>query len=449
MEELLATVTSTEVRNYMREAMNCYAAGAYRGSIVLSYIALFDDLLAKLEELGNVNSSAKTIATEAKKRKADQEVFESYLIDQLASKGLVSELDADFLNTLRTLRNKSAHPSGHVPSAEEARFIFYETIAKFLSREILSTTQLVDAIVGRLSNANFFPTKITSDIKSVVEEETASLDEAAIPQLVAKLVAAVGSADGTVVKNANFFLIGLALLNVAGTTKTIQSKLISAKVDDARYRVVILQVVAANGSLIKGLTVGSIGRLRALLSMQIEELTAAMSETKLAHPITSLSSIAEAMPEADFVSTFEPELRKLFDKRPYSQILLKQLGKYPGVFALYFPVILSKAASNDFATANSFASAVESLDADLAALATDEQAFQLIIAVLRAADRNAFDSLALRNSRFAAIPVLRAKALSHLTAHASAAGSYVASNLPAATSAAHDVTPYLVEPPAE
>src|SRR5687768_9504772 len=122
MEEMLATIQSQPIRDYMREAMNCYMASAYRGCIVLSYIALFDDLLLKLSELSKVNSSAKIIFDSAMKKKEDQDVYESFLIDQLSSMSLLSGLDASFLNILRTLRNKSAHPSGHLPSAEEARF---------------------------------------------------------------------------------------------------------------------------------------------------------------------------------------------------------------------------------------------------------------------------------------------------------------------------------------
>lgn len=86
MEELLSTVISNVVRDYMRKAMNSYMSGAYRGCIVLSYIALFDDLLAKLSELSKVNKAAKSIYMAAEKKKTDQEVFESHLIDQLGSK---------------------------------------------------------------------------------------------------------------------------------------------------------------------------------------------------------------------------------------------------------------------------------------------------------------------------------------------------------------------------
>ena len=213
MEELLARIPGADIRDYMREAMSCYMAGAYRGALVLSYIALFDDLLAKLGELGNVNSAAKLIFTEATKKKADQDVYESYLIDQLTSKSLISGLDSSFLTTLRTLRNKSAHPSGHKPSPEEARFVFFEAIDRFLSKPILSTTQLVDELFARLKNSNFFPSTTISDIRNVVRDEIANLHDEAMPQLVAKMTSAVTSADASIKKNSSYFLIGLSKLN--------------------------------------------------------------------------------------------------------------------------------------------------------------------------------------------------------------------------------------------
>ena len=184
IEELLARILGTDILDYMREAMSCYMAGAYRGAVVLSYIALFNDLLAKLGELANVNATAKTIFLEATKKKADQDVYESYLIDQLASKNLISGLDSSFLATLRALRNVSAHPSGHKPSPEEARFIFFENVDRFLSKPILSTTHLVDDLVTRLKNTNFFPSTSIADIRNVVGDELANLHDEAMPQLV-------------------------------------------------------------------------------------------------------------------------------------------------------------------------------------------------------------------------------------------------------------------------
>ena len=53
MEELLGAIPSTETRDYMREAMSCYMAGAYRGCIVLAYIP-------RMREGGRVHHELRT-----------------------------------------------------------------------------------------------------------------------------------------------------------------------------------------------------------------------------------------------------------------------------------------------------------------------------------------------------------------------------------------------------
>jgi hypothetical protein len=42
--------------DYMREALACYHAGAYRGCIVMSYLALFDDLRPNFHSPGLIPS---------------------------------------------------------------------------------------------------------------------------------------------------------------------------------------------------------------------------------------------------------------------------------------------------------------------------------------------------------------------------------------------------------
>lgn len=429
MEELLARIPGADIRDYMREAMSCYMAGAYRGALVLSYIALFDDLLAKLGELGNVNSEAKLIFTEATKKKADQDVYESYLINQLTSKNLISGLDSSFLTTLRTLRNKSAHPSGHKPSPEEARFVFFESIDRFLSKPILSTTQLVDELVTRLKNSNFFPSTSISDIRNVVRDEIVNLHDEAMPQLVIKMASAVTSADASIKKNSSFFLIGLAKLDNSSANAALQTKLITSKADDADYQDVITQTLSANGKLISGLSGTPIDRVRAILAKKISEITSSVSETKLIHPTAALISIADAVPEADFLDKFKPVVEALFDKRAHSEFVVKLVKDKPSLIPIYLPTLISKAGSSDFATANSFSNAVEALDASLGELLTDEQSLQLILAIMQAASWGAWSAKAVVSAKFAGVPILRAKAVAFITANEVAAATLVENTL--------------------
>lgn len=445
MEELLATIPNQPIRDYMREAMNCYMASAYRGCIVLSYIALFDDLLSKLGELSRINAPAKTIFDTAQQKREDQDVYETFLIDQLGSKNLLTGLDASFLNTLRTLRNKSAHPSGHQPSAEEARFIFRETVSRFLSRPILSTTQLVDEIVGRLNNSNFFPSLTSKEIKEVVGEEISTLHEKAIPVLVAKLAASVTTPDTTVVENSTAFLIGLALLDNDDINIELQKKMLATKSDDARYSSCILQLLSANGKLFLGLQPVPIGRIRGAILTQIDAVKNTLSETKLSHPTMTIISIAKHLDDTSLLNHFKFELEKLFQKRPYSPYLIDTFTNRPDVVALYYPIILANAGSANFHTANTFSSSVERVDSQLAALCTDEQAFQLFVAVLEAANFGAYGSAELSDSNFAGVPKLRTKVVAYLAANEHAATAYLGDKLGVTQTSISFVSTYLTD----
>ena len=429
MEELLGKIPGTDIRDYMREAMSCYMAGAYRGALVLSYIALFDDLLAKLGELGSVNAAAKTIFTEATKKKTDQDVYESYLIDQLTSKSLISVLDSSFLTTLRTLRNKSAHPSGHKPSPEEARFIYFETIDRFLSKPILSTTQLVDELVARLKNSNFFPSTSILDVRNVVRDELANLHDEAMPQLVSKMAAAVTSTDASIKKNSSYFLIGLSKLDKPPANVALQTKLITSKADDPDYQDVIIQALSANGKLVIGLSGTPVERVRAILAKAISEVTSALSETKLTHPTAALISLADAIPEADFLAMFQPEIEALFDKRAHSEFVLRLVKDKPSLLPIYLPVLIAKAGSSDFGTANSFANAVESLDGSLGEILTNEQSLQLIVAIIKAANWGAWSAKAAASAKFAGVPTLRSKALAYIAANEATAAALIEAKL--------------------
>jgi len=429
MEELLASVISGDVRDYMREAMNCYMSGAYRGCIVLSYIALFDDLLAKLSELGKVNSDAKIIYQEADKKKVGQEVFESYLIDQLGSKSLLSSLDAAFLNTLRTLRNKSAHPSGHKPSPEEARFIYFEVINRFLSQPILTTTQLVDEIVGRLKNKNFFPTSQIKDISEVVEEEIKSLHKEAYPQLIVKLTKELVSIDAEIAKNAGFFLTGLAHLDRPEINDDLQKQVIQSKSDDADYHSLILRLVSSNGKLFKGINKASVKRFKNIYIERIDSVTASVSETQFSHPIAVFVSLAKVLSDEEIIGTFEKELEELYKSKPYSNYLLDSLADLPKTRSKYIEIIKKKAGSTAFDVANAFASSAGDIDGYLAKIITDEDAFQIVVAVLKAADWGAFDSQGLRKTKFAKTPNINDKAIKYITSNKKKSKAYIKGNL--------------------
>lgn len=417
MEELLATVLSNTVRDYMREAMNCYMSGAYRGCIVLSYIALFDDLLAKLAELSKVNSKAKTIYKASIKKMNDQEVFESYLIDQLSSNNLLSGLDSSFLNTLRTLRNKSAHPSGHKPSPEEARFVFFEVIDRFLSKPILTTTQLVDELIERLRNKNFFPTSQIDDIQDVVEEEVKNLHEEAYPQLIHKLTDNFISSDSDISKNAGFFLTGLASLDQYKINSLLQKKVIQPKSDDSEYSILILRLITSNSKLFIGLSKASVTRFKNIISDRIENVKASVNDTRFSHPVAVFTSLIDALSEKELTDTFSDELSELFKRNAYSNYLIDALVGLPIIKEQYIEEIKKKAGSSSFDRANHFADSIEDIDKYLAKVTSNKDAFEIIVAVIKAAEWGAFSSQGLVRTKFSGAPNIKSAAEEYINSN--------------------------------
>ncbi len=410
MEELLSLIDSKTIREYMREAMNCYMASAYRGCIVLSYIALFDDILAKLEQLGKINGAAKEIFDKASKKKDDQDVFESFLIDQLASKSLITHLDAAFLTTLRTLRNKSAHPSGHQPSPEEARFIFFETISRFLGRPILSTTQLVDEILNRLDNENFFPTSSIVDISTIVNEEVTKLHAQALPQLISKLGARVASTSGKAASNSEYFLIGLARSGGKDVESQIAERIVKEKCDDSRYSRLILSLVSSNAAVVRNLSGATLSRFKQLISDRISSIKDGENETKFAHPTSVLAAILRDIPDEQAILLYKSELEKLFHKSPYSGILLNSLKDRPKTADIYYEIVRAKASSSNWDTANDFSSSIEDLDGKFGPILSEQQSFGIVASIVNAAQWNAFSAMALVRTKFASIPAIFSKA---------------------------------------
>lgn len=266
MEELVGSIQSPLIRDYMMESLACYMAGAYRASVVLTFIALFDDILSKLAELGKVNKKAKVISDSASQKKADQEVFETFLIDQLKANALLSSLDSTFLETLRVLRNKSAHPSGHHASAEEARFVFHEAISRFLSKPILSTTQLADEVLASLGNENLFPSISINVIAKVTTKELQNIHPETFPYLISKLLEKTVGGDNSATKNAKFFLNGLARGGAPEALPALKKYVVEKCVADKKYWNVVVSLLCANGKLFQGLDEVTYERLRVIVN---------------------------------------------------------------------------------------------------------------------------------------------------------------------------------------
>lgn len=445
MEDLLSRVQNKAMVDYMREAISCYHSGAYRGCIVLSYIALFDDLREKLQELAKTNATARKIAKDIKQRQDDQQIFETYMVDQLRSAKLISEPESSMLEQVRVCRNKAAHPSGVHASPEEARFVFFEVVDKFLSKKLLLTTQAVDALMIRLANGNFFPSMSIHDTEAIVESELADLHEGAFPYLTEKLVEGCVSGDDTTVKNARRFLIGLAYLKHDIFTTQLRKRLVKARADDTNFAGVIVPVASANPAILDKHDNTTAIRIRSLLASAVSDTKSSVPITKLRHPVYLLCSMLDFLGEEKVMELYEEIAIKIVEEYRYTPSLAKKLVNAPTLKKGWIEKIKEEAGSSDFGVANRFATYLPDIDDKINELIKPKDAFEIVVAVCIAADIGAYTSQDLRSEKFSAVPNLRDMAISYAEEKPSAAGKILASCLVKEDDLGEFLSLYLIE----
>ena len=434
MEELLGTVSRDDSRDYMLEAMTCYHAGAYRGTVVLSIGALFHDILHQLNELAAVNSDARSIRDEIRRRQATQDSYETYLLDQLTSTQLIGTLDSEFIRLLQRLRNKSAHPSGHRPSAEEARFVFSETIRRVGEKPLLRTTVFVDELVRRLGNENLFPLKSVESIASVVDCEIRALHPDGLPYLIEKLIDALRSSHAVTKTNAEYFVIGLAKSETPRTTDLLRQKLVVGHSDDAAFSDTILRAISINGRIALDLDAIATGRVGALIKNKIDNTPYSSPEPSLANPANVLAAILNAS-DSSITCPYEDQVIHLLTYRPLSPHAYLLISKYTQFTPSYFDALLAATSSGNFNATKPAVLFLKQNDAGLAELLDDQQALRLIAAVLGSARMGTYVAKDVVTARFSDLPHLRQRAISFLRSDSTAAHRILAACDPAFGSA--------------
>lgn len=439
MEELLGTVSRDDTRDYMLEAMTCYHAGAYRGTIVLSIGALFHDILHQLNELAAVNSDARNIRDEVAKRRTAQDAYEAYLLDHLISAKLIETLDSDFIRLLQRLRNKAAHPSGHKPSAEEARFVFSETIRRVGARPILRTTVLVDELVRRLGNENLFPLQSVASIAGVVDSETSALHPDGIPYLVEKLIEALRSSHTVTKTNAEYFVMGLATSDKPQIADRLRQKLVVGHSDDAAFSLTILRAISSNGRIGLELDAITTGRVGALIKNKIDNVQYSSHEQSLAHPANVLNAILDAS-DSSIACPYEEQVLYLLKHRPLSPKVYLLVSNHPRFAAPYFDALLAATRSGNFNITKPAVLFLKQYEAGLAELLDDQQVLQLIAAVIGSARIGTYVAKDVVAGRFSDLPQLRQRAISFLRSDSIAANRILAACDPTFGSAQDFIT---------
>jgi hypothetical protein len=191
LDELVLSCRTEQARSYLREAVACYKAGAFRASIVTTWVAVVFDLIEKIKELSLIGDKEAQNVNETYERWQGQvEVgnpdalqksleFERTIIDTTYSKFAFFEAQQLIdLHRLRDDRNRCAHPTfqrkdtPYEPPAELARLHLRNAVDYVLSQPPVQGKAAVQTLVA-LVGSSYFPSEYE---KAKIALQKAGLD---------------------------------------------------------------------------------------------------------------------------------------------------------------------------------------------------------------------------------------------------------------------------------
>lgn len=169
LDELVLLCRDERARSYIAEATSCYRSGAYKATIVATWIAVCYDIIDKLRELTLAgDKQAEQLISAMDKARADNDItralkFERQLLEIARDKfELLSHLEYLDLDRLHEDRNRCAHPSlasdeeAFAPTAELARLHIRSAVTHLLQHPPVQGKYALDRLLREVAS-DYFP----------------------------------------------------------------------------------------------------------------------------------------------------------------------------------------------------------------------------------------------------------------------------------------------------
>ena len=197
MEELLNLVSDLEIKDYMREAFNCYNSGSYKACVVMSVIAGIYDLHKKVKVLSSSSKAFRELDEKIETKKNNLEAYEKYLIEQCGTEQIDMLNPNEIKELIRCLdtRNDCAHPSNFICSAEKARDVYSSIIDLICSKPVLYGCNNLKKIIIELKEKTFFPVIENEKIKNIVQESINKFHRKAIKPLLNEIAKTITTTE--------------------------------------------------------------------------------------------------------------------------------------------------------------------------------------------------------------------------------------------------------------
>lgn len=170
LDELVLKCRNKNAREYIRESVACYRAGAYRSSIVACWVAVCYDLIEKLRELslagdGQADDKIRILNEIHRENDTSRSLkFEREILEFSRDKlEIISALEYEDLHRILRDRHRCAHPSlnaeeeHYSPPAELARLHIHSAVTHLLQHEPAQGKFALERVLEQI-NSKYFPT---------------------------------------------------------------------------------------------------------------------------------------------------------------------------------------------------------------------------------------------------------------------------------------------------
>jgi hypothetical protein len=170
LDELILLCRDEKARAYINEAASCYRAGAFRASIVVTWVSVCYDIIDKLREIalsGDKEASNAINAIEEARIRNDISFllkFERGILDLAENKfELLSKSERIDLERLQDDRNRCAHPSmisedqSFDPPGELARLHIRSAVIHLLQHQPVQGKYALERVLKEVGSS-YFPT---------------------------------------------------------------------------------------------------------------------------------------------------------------------------------------------------------------------------------------------------------------------------------------------------
>lgn len=256
-EELILKCRTPRAKEYIKEAVLTYKSGAYRSTIVATWVAIVFDIIDKMRDLklgGNSIASQKIEKLENMVENHCKDglmKFEKSILELARSElKLISEMEYEDLKRVYEDRNRCAHPSmlpggsPYQPSPEVARAHLRNAVRHLLSREPVRGKEAIEQIIQEIKS-DYFPKNIEDACSLLSSSPIANAKKSVVRNVLVIVLKELIESDLSTEKRSKRMVAIAAIKEIAGpaaTREAMKSKLpeLVAKTDDKNLPIVVI-----------------------------------------------------------------------------------------------------------------------------------------------------------------------------------------------------------------